>query len=120
MLKEFKAFIMKGNLLDIAVAFIMALTFGAVVTSFTNDIVMQIVAAIFGQPDFSAITIDIGDASIRIGAFINTVINFVIIAFILFLVVKAYNRMTPPKEDAPGGPSEVELLTEIRDQLKVR
>jgi len=118
MLKEFKAFIMRGNLLDLAVALILALAFAAVVTSFTNDIIGGIIGAIFGKPDFGSVTIQIGDGVIYIGSFINAVVNFVIVAFVLFLIVKAYNKMQKPKDEA--GPSEIELLTEIRDSLRNR
>ena len=97
MLKEFKAFILKGNLVEIAVAFIMALAFAAVVASFVGDIVTPIIAAIFGQPDFSSLKIDIGDSAITYGKFLNAVITFLIVAFVMFLVVKAYNRMSGPE-----------------------
>jgi large conductance mechanosensitive channel len=97
MLKEFKAFILRGNLVEIAVAFIMALVFAAVVASFVGDIVTPILAAIFGQPDFSSLKIDIGDSAISYGKFLNAVITFLIVAFVMFLIVKAYNRMSGPK-----------------------
>ncbi|MGH2630964.1 MAG: large conductance mechanosensitive channel protein MscL [Actinomycetota bacterium] len=119
MLKEFKDFALKGNLIEIAVGLILALAFFAVVTSLVADIITPIIGAIFGQPDFSSLTIDIGDAQIRYGAFLNTVINFLIVAFVLFLIVKGANRMIP-KKDEEVGPSEVELLTEIRDSLRSR
>lgn len=97
MLKEFRAFILKGNLVEIAVAFIMALAFAAVVASFVGDIVTPIIAAIFGQPDFSSLKIDIGDSAISYGKFLNAAITFLIVGFVMFLVVKAYNRMSGPK-----------------------
>ena len=96
MINEFKAFINKGNFLDLAVAVIMAAAFGLVVTSFTNDILMQIIAAIFGQPDFNGLYFNLGNGVIKYGAFLNTVINFLIVAFVMFLVIKAYNRMKAP------------------------
>jgi large conductance mechanosensitive channel len=99
MLKEFRDFITRGNLVEIAVAFILGLAFAAVVTTFTN-IVLSLIAAIFGgASQFSKLTADVNGTPIPYGAFISAVINFVIIAFILFLVVKAYNRMRR-KEDA--------------------
>ena len=119
MIKEFKDFALKGNLIEIAVGLILALAFFAVVTSFVDDIINPIIGAIFGQPDFSALTIDIGDAEIRYGAFINALINILIVAFVLFLIVKAANRLLP-KKDEDVGPTEVELLTEIRDSLRGR
>lgn len=119
MLKEFKEFISKGNLVDLAVAVVLGLAFAAVVNSLVADVVTPLIAAIFGQPDFSAITISIGESEILIGNFLNALISFLIVAFVLFLVVKAYNRAFPTKE-ADGGPTEIELLTEIRDALRSR
>ena len=81
-----------------------------------DNILMPIVAAIFGQPDFSELGLSIGDARISYGRFINDVIAFVIIAFVVFLLVKAYNSMNKAEEEEDG-PSEVDLLTEIRDSL---
>ena len=119
MLKEFKAFIMRGNLIEIAVAFIMGLAFAAVVTAFTG-IVLGTIAYLFGSTlSFSDIGVHKGDQLIiPIGTFIAACINFLIVAFVLFLVVKAYNRMQKPEE--ASGPTEVELLTEIRDSLRAR
>jgi large conductance mechanosensitive channel len=117
MLKEFKAFLLRGNLIEIATAFILAVAFAAVVASFTTDIVGGILGAIFGKPDFSSVVITIGKGTIGIGNFITVTINFVIVAFVMFLVLKAYNRMRPPAE---AGPTEAELLTEIRDALRQR
>jgi large conductance mechanosensitive channel len=119
MLKEFKEFISKGNLIDLAVAVVLGLAFNTVVQSVVADIFTPIIAAIFGEPDFSSITIRIGDGVIRIGSFLNALIAFVIVAFVLFLVFRAYNRAFP-KEEEPAGPTEVELLTEIRDELRRR
>jgi large conductance mechanosensitive channel len=119
MLREFKEFALKGNMIEIAVGLILALAFAGVVASFTEDIVAPIIGAIFGQPNFDSLVIDVGDAQIRFGAFITVLINFLIIAFVLFLIVKAANRLTPKVEE-PAGPTEVELLTEIRDSLKSR
>ena len=119
MLKEFKEFIAKGNLVEIAVALILALAFAGLVTSFTENLINPFIGAIFGQPNFDNLTIDIGDAELRYGAFLTTLLNFVIVAFVLFLVVRAYNRAFP-KEDVAGGPTEIDLLTEIRDELRRR
>jgi large conductance mechanosensitive channel len=119
MLKEFKEFVSKGNLIDLAVAVILGLAFNTVVQSVVADVFTPIIAAIFGQPDFSSITISIGDSEILIGNFLNAVISFLIVAFVLFLVVKAYNRAFP-KGTEPAGPTELELLTEIRDELRRR
>ena len=116
MWKEFKEFISRGNLVALAVALILALAFAGLVTSFTENLINPIIGAIFGQPNFDSLTIDIGAAELRYGAFLTTLLNFVIVAFVLFLVVKAYNRAFP-KEEATG-PTEIELLTEIRDELR--
>jgi large conductance mechanosensitive channel len=97
MFKEFKAFIMKGNLVEIAVAFVIGLAFAAVVASFVKDIITPIIGAIFGQPDFSALKIDIGKSAITYGDFLNALLTFVVVALVMFMIVKAYNRMTGPK-----------------------
>jgi large conductance mechanosensitive channel len=117
MLKEFKEFISRGNLVEIAVGLILALAFAALVTSFTENLINPIIGAIFGQPNFDSLVIDIGEAEFRYGAFLTTLINFLIVAFVLFLVVKAYNRAFP-KEEEEAGPTEIELLTQIRDELR--
>ncbi len=117
MLKEFKEFALKGNLIEIAVGLLLALAFATVVTSFTSDIVAPIIAAVLGQPDFDGLVIDVGEAQIRYGAFLTAVLNFLVVAFVLFLIVRAANRLTP-RHEAPSGPTEVELLTEIRDSLR--
>lgn len=119
MLQEFKDFIDKGNMVDLAVAFVLGLAFAAVMTSLTDDIIMQIIAAVFGEPDFSSLTFDLGDGVIRYGAFLTALTNFVIIGFALFLVVKAYNAMRGDQEEEDA-PSETDLLAEIRDELKAQ
>lgn len=139
MLKEFKAFIMKGNVLDLAVAVIMATYFGRIVNSLVNDVLMPVVGQLIGGIDFSqmkfviqqgseavlegdaVITEEVAEVAIYYGTFINHVITFVIVGFAIFMLVKAYNRTKKPKEEAPAapaGPSEIDLLTEIRDALK--
>ena len=137
MLSEFKAFIAKGNVIDLAVAVIIGGAFGTIVTSLTADIIMPLVGAIFGGADFSSKFIllsapegytgsmtdyaalkEAGAAMIGYGAFITAIINFLILAFVIFLLVRQANKMMPKEEEAPAGPSEVELLTEIRDLLK--
>ena len=120
MIKEFKDFVNRGNVVDLAVAVVLGAAFGAVVTSFVDDILLQILAAVGGQPDFSALTIDLGDAEVRYGAFLTAIVSFLSIAFGVFLVVKALNAMKREKGEDPAGPSEAELLTEIRDLLRDR
>ena len=120
MLEDFKKFILKGNLVTLAVAFIIGVEFSKVVTSFTNDIVMKIVGAIVGKPSFNDLTLDIGKGVLTYGTFLTAVLNFVIIGFVLFLIVKAYEKaeekMGVKKDDA--APTDVDLLSEIRDLLK--
>jgi large conductance mechanosensitive channel len=140
MLSEFKAFIARGNVLDLAVAVIIGGAFATITTSLTGDIIMPIVGAIFGGLDFSSHFMVLGTvpegfagnpnsyadlkaAGIPVlgwGQFITVLINFLILAFIIFLLVRTANRMTKKAEEAPAGPSEIELLTEIRDELRKR
>ncbi len=132
MLKEFKNFIMTGNVVEFAVAVIMAGAVGAVVTGFVNDIAMPLVGQISGGIDFGSmkyvLSSEVKDAAgvvttpenaVRYGAWINTLVNLVIVGFVMFMVVKAYNKTKKPApEAAPAGPSQEELLTQIRDLLK--
>lgn len=134
MLKEFKDFIMRGNVLELAVAVIIAGAFGTIVTSFTNDIIMPPIGMAMGGVDFSdlALTLqaaEMNDAGevvkeaveLRWGKFVQTVIDFIIIAFVIFMLVRTYNKMNPepePEPAAPAGPSAEDLLAEIRDLLK--
>lgn len=121
--EEFKAFILRGNVLDLAVAVVIGLTFTAVVDAFTDGILMAFVAAIFGEPNFDRITIHVGDGRILIGAFLTAVVNFLIVALALFLIIKAAARLvtrkSEPAEEAPVPSDEALLLTEIRDLLRV-
>ena len=136
MLKEFKDFIMRGNVLELAVAVIIAGAFGAVVASFTNDVIMPPIGLALGGVDFSDLAITLAGAQmndagevvkeavqIRYGAFLQKVIDFVIIAFVIFMLVRTYNNMQKKEEEAPApapppGPSAEDLLAEIRDLLK--
>ncbi len=102
MLDEFKEFALKGNLIELAVAFILGLAFSAVVTSLVNDVILQLIAAIVGQPNFSGLTIDLGDTPIYYGTFLTALINFLLIAFVLFLIIKAVNRLQRPSQEAPA------------------
>lgn len=122
MVKELKEFLMKGNIVDLAVAVVIGVAFGAVVTALVDHIINPIIAAVFGEPDISGVlAIDIGDSTMRIGAFLQQVLNFIIIGTVLFFIVKAYNAMQKPKADEAAAPSdEVVLLTEIRDTLRAR
>ena len=121
MLNEFKAFISKGNVLDLAVGIIIGAAFTAIVTSLVDDLIQPIIGMIIGGIDFSTWGFSIGEAKFAIGNFITAVIKFLIVAWVVFLIVKAVNRMMPKKEEAPAapaGPSEAELLAEILAELK--
>ena len=116
---EFKAFVNRGNLVELAVAFTMTLFFVPVVNSIVDGVIMQLIAGIFGQPSFDSIVIDVGDAQLQIGSVITALVTFLIVAFVCFLIVKAYNAMKGPV-DEDDAPSEIDLLTEIRDELRSR
>jgi large conductance mechanosensitive channel len=133
MLKEFRDFAMKGNVVDLAVAVIIGAAFNAIINSLVADIIMPIIGAVSGGLDFSNWFLPLSSkvtattlaeakkqgAVLAWGNFLTITINFLIIAWALFLTVKAINRMYPPEPAAPAGPSkEVQLLTEIRDLLK--
>ena len=124
LLKEFRDFINRGNVVDLAVAVVIGAAFTALVSSLVDDVLLQLIAVVFGQPDFSSLTIDINDSVIRYGSFLTAVITFVLVAAAVFLVVKAYNRFKDmgragqeADEDEPA-PSAEDLLTEIRDLLR--
>lgn len=125
---EFKAFVMRGNVVDLAVGVIIGAAFGKIVTSLVNDIFMPIIGMIIGNVDFSSLEIKLGEpvegaeqAAIRYGAFIQEIVNFLIIALCIFMVIKVINKLQKKKEEAPAPapePTKEEvLLTEIRDAL---
>jgi large conductance mechanosensitive channel len=124
MIKEFREFLLRGNVVDLAVAVILGAAFGVVVTSFVNDILMQVIAMIGGQPDFSGLTFTINDAEFRYGAFLNAVISFVIVAAaVFFFVVKPINALMARRKaglepEPEAVPEDVVLLGEIRDLLR--
>lgn len=129
MLQEFKEFAMKGNVIDLAVAVVIGGAFGKITTSLVNDIIMPPLGLLIGGIDFSQMALTIKAATdtaeavtINYGAFINVAVQFVVIAFAIFIVVKAINAMKRKEEEAPAEPAkpseEVVLLTEIRDSLK--
>lgn len=121
MIQEFKDFIARGNVLDLAVAVIIGAAFTAIVTSLVDDIIMPIIGVILGGVDFSGLAITFGDASITYGNFIQAIISFLLIALVLFLIIRSLSRMIKEKEAAPAEPStEERLLTEIRDLLRER
>lgn len=121
MLKEFKKFIARGNVLDLAVGVIVGGAFSSIVTSLVNNIFTPIIGLIVGGVDFSSLSITFKDTKIMYGAFIQSVIDFLIVAFCLFIVVKAVNKVTHKKEEKPAKPvksEELKTLEEIRDLLK--
>lgn len=123
MLKEFRDFLMRGNIVDLAVAVVIGAAFGALVTSFVENLVTPIIAAFIGQPDFSDLTFTINDSLFRYGSFLNALIAFVsIAAAIFFFVVKPMNAIqarTGRGKTEPEAPSEdIALLTDIRDELR--
>jgi large conductance mechanosensitive channel len=132
MLKEFKNFIMTGNVIEFAVGVIMAGAVGAVVNGFVADIAMPIVGMLTGGVDFTALKYvlspEVKDAAgaitspenaLRYGAWINTIVSLVVIGFVMFMIIKAYAKMKKPAPDAPpAGPTQEELLAQIRDLLK--
>ncbi len=138
MLKEFKEFIMRGNVLDLAVAVIIGAAFGSIVNSFVNDLLMPPIGLLLGGVDFSNLFLvldggsydtlaaaqEAGAVTLNYGLFVNTIINFLIIAFAIFMVVKAANQMQGEEEEAPEAPAEPsaeeKLLAEIRDLLKAQ
>lgn len=101
MISEFKKFALRGNVVELAVAVILGLAFNAVIQSLVDDVLMNIIAAAVGEPDFSELTFELGDAIIRYGAFLTAVVNFILIALALFLVVKAMNRILGKEEEPP-------------------
>jgi len=140
MMGGFKAFIARGNVLDLAVAVIIGAAFGGIVTSLTEDVIMPLIGVVFGGLDFAnqfvllgpvpadfkgdpasyAALKEAGVAMIGYGQLATALVNFVIVAFVIFLLVRAINRAMPPKVEAPAGPTEIELLAEIRDELRRR
>lgn len=104
MLRDFKEFAISGNLLELAVAFVLGTAFAAVVTSLVNDVIMQLIAAIFGQPDFNDLTFSIGSGVILYGSFLTALATFLLIAAVLFVVVKAIQRVRPAKVEARDCP----------------
>ena len=123
--KEFKNFIMRGNLIELAIAFVMGIAFSVLVTTFVDHLVNPLIGAIFGQPDFSSLTIGLwSNATLRYGAFLNEMLTFLAVAAsVFFFIVKPYNayrESTSTDEEEDAGPDEVELLTQIRDSLATR
>ena len=138
MLKEFKEFAIRGNLVDTAVAFVLGVSFGKIVSAFVDGMVMPLIGMLTGGTDFTqkkiilkegvaavkdtggkVITPEVVEVSIKYGIFITNILDFIIVAFVVFMVIKAINRLKKKEEVAPAGPSTTDLLLmEIRDTLK--
>ncbi|MCY7750466.1 large conductance mechanosensitive channel protein MscL [Bacillus inaquosorum] len=123
MWKEFKAFAMRGNIVDLAIGVVIGGAFGKIVTSLVNDIIMPLVGLLLGGLDFSGLSFTFGDAVVKYGSFIQTIVNFLIISFSIFIVIRTLNGLRRKKEaeeeaaeEAPD--AQEELLKEIRDLLK--
>ncbi len=125
MWKEFRDFIAKGNVIDLAVAFILGVAFAAIVTSLVNDIIMHLIGIVIGGISFTSLMVQVGTAQVKYGSFIQAVVNFLIIAFVVFLIVRSINkvqeRFRKPAAPAapPPPPEDVVLLRDIRDQLRI-
>ena len=122
LLSDFRKFIMRGNVLDLAVAVIIGIAFNAVVNSLVNDVIMQIVAAIVGKPNFDALAFTIGDGVVYYGKFLTALVNFLIIAATIFVIVRAFEELQKRRkgtdEELEEAPEEIVLLSEIRDLLR--
>ena len=124
MLDDFKKFIMKGNVLDLAVAVVIGGAFGLLINSMVKDIIMPIIGAVVGKPSFTDLTFKVGDGVVAYGSFLTLLVNFLIIAFVLFLMIKAFEKMQSMRgaanEEAEPLTVEGEILAEIRDLLKAQ
>ena len=125
MLKDFRTFLFRGNLLDLATAVILGVAFNAVVQALVDGVLMPLIAAAVGKPNFDALTLGVGDGVIRYGTFLTQLVNFVIVAAVIFLVLKAATKAQKlrattdlPDDDAPPPSDEAVLLAEIRDLLR--
>lgn len=120
-MSEFKEFAMKGNLMDMAVGIIIGAAVGKMVGALVEKIIMPIVGVFMGGVNFEDLSIQVGDAAIGYGAFVQALIDFLIVAFVIFMIIKMLNNLKRKEEEAPAEPAEdVALLTEIRDLLKQR
>lgn len=117
--KEFKEFISRGNVIDLAVGIVLGIAFGAVINSFVDDILMAAIGALVGEPNFNDLTLEIGDGVIYYGRTITAVVNFLLVGLALFVVVKAVNSFRRHEEKEPES-TEKDILVEIRDLLSRR
>ena len=118
LLRDFRDFALKSNVVDLAVAVVIGVAFNAIITALVNDVVMPVVAAVFGKPNFdNVLVLTLNHAEIRFGAFLTVAVTFVSIAFVLFLMLKAYNKATGSKAEAPA-PPDVAVLNAILDEVR--
>jgi large conductance mechanosensitive channel len=120
LIDEFKAFINQGDVVTIAVGLVLALAFKDIIDKIIAGIITPIIAAIFGKSDYSRIGFDLGDSFISIGLVIGAIVDFICIALVLFLIIRAYNHWKGVQDESDPGPTEIELLGEIRDELRRR
>ena len=125
LLSDFRAFMMRGNVLDLAVAVVIGVAFNAVVTSLVNDVIMQVIAAVVGKPNFDTLTFTIGEGVIYYGRFLTALVNFLIIAATLFVVVRSFEELQKRRKSRgeiteEEQSDEVVLLSEIRNLLRAR
>ena len=120
MLKEFRDFAMKGNVVDLAVGVIIGGAFGKIVSSLVGDVLMPLIGILLQGVDFTTLAYTIGDTNVKYGMFIQSVVDFVIVAFCIFIMIKQMNRFKKPEAPAapPAPPADIQLLTEIRDLLR--
>jgi len=118
MLDEFKAFINQGDVVMVAVGLVMALAFKDIIDKVIAGVITPVIAAIFGKSDYTSIGFDLGDSRVSIGLVIGAIIDFICIAFVLFLIIKAYNHWKGVEDESDPAPTEIELLAEIRDELR--
>ena len=122
MWKEFKEFISRGNVIDLAIAVMLGAAFGAIIKSLVDDLLMPLIGILMGGIDFSSLSLQVGDATLAYGNLIQAIINFLVIALTLFLIIHVYNKMQKEEESTPNAPPEPspeeKLLAEIRDLLK--
>ena len=123
-IEEFKAFAMKGNVIDLAVAVVIGAAFGKIVASLVENIIMPTIGILLGGVDFTNLSLKVGDATITYGVFIQSIFDFAVIAFVIFMVVRALAKLQKKEEAKPAASAEpsaeVKLLTEIRDSLRQR
>ena len=118
LLREFRDFVNRGNVIDLAIAVILATFFAPIITALIDGVIMNLIAAAIGEPSFDSITIDVGDSTLLIGSVITAVVQFLIVALVCFLIVKSYNALKAEEDEE--SPSELDVLEQIRDELRSR